>query len=79
MFEQERQDTTPVPTRPYTCVVFFADVEVPSKWQETLKCCQCKGRLTSFLLAFISDTIQPFLRGDQEYVTSGALDKPGGG
>ena len=52
------------------------NAEIPTKWQETLKCRKHKQGLTQFLSAYIVQYIRPLLRGTQKYmhVTSGATD-----
>lgn len=54
--------------------MFFDDAEIPTKWQETLKCRKCKRGLHNFYLSYIVYNIRPLLRGTQKYVTSGATD-----
>ena len=40
-FEQARRD---ISTADHLCWVFFSEAEIPSKWNETLKCRICKRR-----------------------------------
>ena len=72
VFEQSRRDTTR--SSDHMCTVFFDEAEIPTKWQETLKCRKCKRGLTHFLSAYIVQHIRPLLQGRQKYVTSGATD-----
>ena len=40
VFEQARRDTTA--SSDHMCTVFLDDAEIPTKWQEMLKCRKCK-------------------------------------
>ncbi len=70
-FEQSRRDA---PLGDHICFVFFNDAEVPTKWQNTIKCRTCKRRLTIYLSDYFVKKIRTFLIESQKYVTSGATE-----
>ena len=70
-FEQARRDTS-LPAD-HLCWVFFNEAEIPSKWNETLKCRTCKRRSTQFLSLFTYQMKQ-YIKEDQRFIVAGTAD-----
>ena len=71
VFEQIRRDST-CTSLEHTCLIFFEEAEVPTQWNDTLKCRKCKRALTKFLSSFFIKRIKP-LNDKQSLITAGAL------
>lgn len=71
VFEQARRDRTQAAN--HLCHIFFEDAEVPAKWNEMVKCRQCKRALTVFLSSYMSHNVS--LNGTQKFITSGASEQ----
>ena len=71
-FEQARRDAS-LPAD-HLCWVFFNEAEIPSKWNETLKCRTCKRRLTQFLSSFFTNQMKQYIKEDQRFIVAGAAD-----
>ena len=76
-FEQSRRDHSEMAPE-HLCTIFFDDAEVPTKWQQILKCRICKRGLTVYLSSYIVNQVGPYLHETQKFITSGATDGPGG-
>lgn len=75
-FEHARRDTLLFPD--HACTQFVAEVLPPKKWQEALKCRNCKRGLTVFLSRHLLHNIGPLLPNTtQKFVTSGATNDLG--
>ena len=72
-FEQARRDSAGTSLN-HTCWILFDEAEVPTKWNDTLKCRQCKRSLTKFLSAFFIKRIKSSLNNTQSFVTAGAME-----
>ena len=76
-FERSRRDHSEMAPE-HLCTIFFDDAEVPTKWQQILKCRICKRGLTIYLSSYIVNQVGPYLYETQKFITSGATDGPGG-
>ena len=72
VFEQARRDSA-CTSLEHTCWIFFEEAEVPTKWNDTLKCRKCKRALTKFLSSFFIKRIKPSLNNKQSFITAGAM------
>ena len=52
----------------------FLRKQIPSKWNETLKCRTCKRRLTQFLSSFFTNQMKQYIKEDQRFIVAGAAD-----
>lgn len=73
VFEQARRDAEALPAQ-HSCTAIYEEAEVPAKWQDTLKCRQCKRNVTVFISQFILQNIKPYLKEEQAFITAGALE-----
>ena len=63
-FEQSRRDHSEMAPE-HLCTIFFDDAEVPTKWQQILKCRICKRGLTVYLSSYIVNQVGPYLHETQ--------------
>lgn len=72
VFEQTRWDSA-CTSLEHSCWNFFEEAEVPTKWNDTLKCRKCKRALTKFLSSFFTKRIKHSLNDKQSFITAGAM------